>query len=43
VQGGSKNRPGNKMKAGIVQQIFNDHFDDYRKGRILFQVAFKLI
>ncbi|GAB6909145.1 transposase [Desulfosarcina cetonica] len=23
------------MKAGIVQQIFNDHFDDYRKGRVL--------
>lgn len=23
------------MKAGIVQQIFNDHFDGYRKGRVL--------
>jgi hypothetical protein len=23
------------MKPGIVQQIFNDHFEDYRKGRIL--------
>ena len=23
------------MKAGIVQQIFLDHFDEYRKGRIL--------
>jgi hypothetical protein len=23
------------MKAGIVQQIFNDHFDEYRKARIL--------
>lgn len=23
------------MKAGIVQQIFSDHFDDYRKGRII--------
>lgn len=23
------------MSAGIVQQIFNDHFEDYRKGRLL--------